>query len=269
MRRPDKCASAVTGRGQPGWAYLRDKTAIVTGGGRGIGRGIALALAAEGATVAVCGRSLEPLEATCKEVIDRGGIAVPIRCDVMVPEQLQQLVDVTVQRYGTIDILVNNAMFVPRGTLLQVAEDAIEKAWLSGPMAALRLMRLCYPYLRNGGSIINVSSGAALRPDEPLRGVYGAAKAALSAISRAAAVEWAPEQIRVNVIIPLGRSDSYATLLRNEPELAAKILAEVPLGRVGEPETDIGPAVAFLCGPNSSFITGVTLPVDGGRSFLR
>jgi meso-butanediol dehydrogenase/(S,S)-butanediol dehydrogenase/diacetyl reductase len=250
-------------------AYLQNRIAIVTGGGSGIGRGIALALAAEGATVAICGRSIQPLEKTCEEVADRGGTALPIICDVMVAEQLQHLVDAVVTKHGTVDILINNAMVIPRGTLLRIADDAIEKAWLSGPIAALKLMRLCHPYLRNGGSIINVSSGAALRPDEPLRGIYGSIKAALSAISRAAAVEWASEQIRVNVVIPLAHSDAYAALLANEPELAAKLLREVPLGRVGDPETDIGPVVAFLCGPKSSFITGATLPIDGGRSFLR
>jgi meso-butanediol dehydrogenase / (S,S)-butanediol dehydrogenase / diacetyl reductase len=255
------------GTGAPG--TLHGKTALVTGGGRGIGRGIALALASAGAAVAVCGRSLEPLEQTVHDVISRGGQAKAIRCDVTDPAALEALVRDVVAEYGGVNILVNNALQTPRGTLLEISEETVNAAWQSGPMACLRLMRLCHPYLKGGGCVVNVSSGSSLSPDQPFRGVYAATKSAINAISRAAAVEWGPDGIRVNVLMPFGKSDSVARFIENEPDFAAQVLRATPLGRFGDPETDIGRAVAFLCGPDAGFITGTTIPVDGGRSYLR
>lgn len=248
---------------------LEGKVAIVTGGGRGVGQGISLALAAEGASVVLCGRSVEPLEATRQEIESRGGSALSHACDVGDAAELARLVETAVATFGTVDILVNNAMQIPHGTLLEISEETIDAAWRSGPMAALRLMRLCHPYLRDGGAIVNVSSGASLNPDRTLRGVYAATKGALNSFSRAAATEWGPDGIRVNVIMPLASSESVARFIENEPEDANAMIAAVPLRRVGDPEADIGRAVVFLCGPDAGYVTGVTLPVDGGTSYLR
>jgi len=248
---------------------LTGKVAIVTGGGQGVGRGIALALAGEGAHVVVCGRTAETLAGTGEELRRRGAQSLEVVCDVSQASDLANLVDRTVERFGTIDILVNNAALVPHGSLLDIDEALVEGAWQAGPLAALRLMRLCHPYLRGGGSIVNVSSGIAVAAQTPNRGIYAATKAALGAMSRAAANEWGPDGIRVNVIMPFALTDSVARFFTNEPEHANSILAEVPLGRVGDPETDIGRAVAFLVGPNAHYITGVTLPVDGGTSYVR
>jgi len=248
---------------------LAGKTAIVTGGGKGVGRGIALALAAEGANLVVCGRSPSALEETSAAVRERGAAALAVTCDVCHADQLEALVDGTVRTFGTIDVLVNNAMQVPHGTILEISEETIDAAWRSGPLAALRLMRLCHPHLVGGGAIVNVSSGAALDGAAPQRGVYAATKAALNSLSRAAAVEWGPDGIRVNVVMPFARTDAVARFLENEPEYAAQVIARVPLRRVGDPEDDIGRAVVFLCGPDAGYITGVTLPIDGGSSFLR
>ena len=248
---------------------LVGRTAIVTGGGQGVGRGVALALAGEGANVVVCGRTAVSLEGTCDEIRRRGAAALAVSCDVGDGKQLERLVETTVGRFGTIDVLVNNAMQVPHGTLLEITEDTIDAAWRSGPLAALRLMRLCHPHLRDGGVIVNVSSGVALQAAAPQRGIYAATKAALNSISRAAATEWGPDGIRVNVIMPFARSDAVSRFIENEPEYAAQVIDQVPLRRVGDPEDDIGRAVAFLCGPSAGYITGVTLPIDGGSSFLR
>jgi NAD(P)-dependent dehydrogenase (short-subunit alcohol dehydrogenase family) len=248
---------------------LDEKVAIVTGGGRGVGRGIALALASEGANVIVCGRSVSYLEETCSSIVDRGGSALSIQCDVTKPAQLSLLVQFALQSYGTVDLLINNAMEIPHGTLLEISEETIEAAWQSGPMAALRLMRLCHPYLRGGGAIVNVSSHSSIYPDSPARGIYAATKSALNAISRAAAVEWGNEGIRVNVIFPTSTSESMSQLSYDEPERHQRILDEIPLGRIGDPESDIGRAIVFLCGADSGYITGATLPVNGGRSHLR
>jgi meso-butanediol dehydrogenase / (S,S)-butanediol dehydrogenase / diacetyl reductase len=248
---------------------LEGKTALVTGGGRGIGRGIALALASAGAAVAVCGRSAEPLEQTVQEVLTRGGRGTALPCDVTDLAGLEQLVRDVTAEFGGLDILVNNALQTPRGTLLEIPEETVNAAWLSGPLACLRLMRLCHPYLKGGGCVINVSSGTSLSPDQPFRGVYAATKAAINALSRAAAVEWGPDGIRVNVLMPFGKSESTARLLENEPGFAAQVLRATPLGRFGDAESDIGRVVAFLCGPDAGFVTGTTIPVDGGRTYLR
>jgi NAD(P)-dependent dehydrogenase (short-subunit alcohol dehydrogenase family) len=248
---------------------LSGKTAIVTGGGQGVGRGIALALADEGAQVVVCGRTADTLVHTCDEIRQRGAQAFEVVCDVARPGDLAHLVEQTVSQFGTVDILVNNAALIPHGSILEIDEALVQAAWEAGPMAALRLMRLCHPYLKGGGAVVNVSSGIAVAAKAPNRGIYAATKASLNAISRAAANEWGPDGIRVNVIMPFAVTDSVDRFFTNEPERANSILVEVPLGRVGDPETDIGRAVAFLAGPNAKYITGVTLPLDGGTSFIR
>jgi meso-butanediol dehydrogenase / (S,S)-butanediol dehydrogenase / diacetyl reductase len=248
---------------------LEGKRAIVTGGGRGVGRGIALALAAEGASVAVCGRTLSALEETCERIAERGGKALAVICDITDAEQLRALVEAAVEAFGGIDILVNNAMQIPHGRLIDISEELIDGAWRSGPLAALRLMRLCHPYLRRGGVVVNMSSSVSVTPDSPLRGIYSATKAALNAISRAAASEWGSDGIRVNAIMPFSNSDAMSRFLAEEPEHAATVVGQVALGRIGDPEADIGRAAVFLCGPDASYITGVTLPVDGGKVYLR
>jgi meso-butanediol dehydrogenase / (S,S)-butanediol dehydrogenase / diacetyl reductase len=151
---------------------LDNKVAIVTGGGSGVGRGIALALASEGARVAVCGRTEATLMAVSREIDARGSRGVPVVCDVTELDELRSMVDRVVAEIGTVDILVNNAMMVPRGVLLEIDEETIDAGWRSGPLATLRLMRLCHPYLRDGGTIINVSSSASLQSAVPMRGVY-------------------------------------------------------------------------------------------------
>ena len=144
---------------------LDGKTAIVTGGGQGVGRGIALALAAEGAGVAVAARTESKVQAVAAEVAERGGSALALVCDVNELDQIQACVDRTVERFGTVDILVNNAQQVPHGHLLEVSDEACMAAWTSGALAAIRFMRLCHPHLRGGGVIINQGSGSSLKTD--------------------------------------------------------------------------------------------------------
>jgi NAD(P)-dependent dehydrogenase (short-subunit alcohol dehydrogenase family) len=251
-------------------ATLSERVAIVTGGGRGIGRGIALALAGEGAAVVLAGRTLDPLTSTAAEIVARGGEATPIVCDVAESAQLAALVEATLAQYSRVDILVNNAAYVPHGELLSIADDVIDSAWRTGPLASLNLMKLCHPHLKvAGGSIINISSGASLDAASPHRGIYAATKAAVNSLSRTAAVEWGADGIRVNVVMPFGASDAVASFLANEPEYAQQVIAATPLRRVGDPEQDIGAVVAFLAGDAARFVTGTILPADGGRTYLR
>lgn len=248
---------------------LTGKVALITGGGSGVGRGIALALAEEGANIVICGRSVAPLVATCEALSARGVEAMPVVCDVSKAAELEQLVSKTIERFTTVDILINNAALIPHGSLLEIDEAVVQASWDTGPMATLRLMRLCHPYLQDGGVVINVSSGISIADNAENRGVYAAAKSALNAISRAAANEWGVNGIRVNVIMPFARTESVDQFFKHEPVLANEILDKNPLRRVGDPETDIGRAVAFLAGPSASYITGVTLPIDGGASYVR
>jgi NAD(P)-dependent dehydrogenase (short-subunit alcohol dehydrogenase family) len=248
---------------------LEGKVAIVTGSGRGVGQGIALALASEGASIVVCGRTPETLAETIELIDKRGGRSTSLVCDVMEADQIEALVQYTVDEFGTVDILINNAQVVPLGRLLDVTDDSFEMGWQSGPLASFRLMRACHPYFRGGGVVVNLATSASLRPDPVGYGCYAAVKEAIRALTRAAAVEWGPEGIRVHAIIPLASSPGFEWWAADRPEEFEAFRATVPLGRIGDPEADIGRTVVFLCGPDSAYITGGTLLVDGGQGFLR
>jgi NAD(P)-dependent dehydrogenase (short-subunit alcohol dehydrogenase family) len=236
-----------------------------------VGRGIALALAADGAAVVVCGRTEAPLAETVAEIETRGGHGAWIVSDITVADDVDACIALAGERFGGVDILVNNATLVPHGTLLDISEDLIDEAWATGPVAAWRFMVKVHPRMveRGGGAIVNVSSGAAIHPNVPGRGTYAAIKAALGAYSRAAAMEWAGDGIRVNTIMPVALTDAFQAFMDGEPDGAAAVVAGIPLGRVGDPEADIGRAVVFLCGSDSAYLTGATLPLDGGLAYLR
>ena len=133
---------------------LTDKVALVTGAGQGVGQGIALALAAEGARVAIAGRTLEKLEQTCQLARERGGTAEPVQCDVKSAASLEACVDAVLNHFGALNILVNNAQEVPLGTLEQVNDEQFVAGMESGPLATFRLMKLCRPHLRDGGCVV-------------------------------------------------------------------------------------------------------------------
>lgn len=245
------------------------KVALVTGAGQGIGQGIAYALAAEGAAVAVAGRTSAKVEATAAEIVRRGGTALAVECDVTDAAQIEAAIDRTVAQLGSLDVLVNNAQEFNFGTVRDIPMELVEAGWRSGPLATLLFMRGAHEHLAGAGVVVNVSSAAASEADVAGIALYGAAKNAIESISRAAAVEWAPDGIRVNTIVPFARTPAVQAVLDQVPDLEGRLLEKVPLGRIGDPEADIGPAVAFLCSPAAGYITGTTLTIDGGSVRVR
>lgn len=247
---------------------LKGKVALVTGAGQGIGRGIALAMAAEGAAVAVLGRSQEKLERVAAEITERGGRAVAVLCDVTDSEQVAGAVDQVLSKLGRLDVLVNNAQDYSFGPISQLDLGEVEAGWQSGAMGTLRSMQAAHPHLTGGGVVINISSSAARNPSSGT-GAYAAVKAAIEALGRAAAVEWASDGIRVVSLVPFARTPAVQAVLDSYPGLEEQLLADVPLGRFGDVESDIGKAAVFLASEEASFITGSTLAVDGGTTYLR
>ena len=246
--------------------FLKNKVALVTGAGQGVGQGIALALAERGAAVALLGRSLDKLESTRERIAAAGGEALAISANVKSAEELAAAVERCVAELGGIQVLVNNAQEVPLGNLLDVSEDAIEAGWQSGPAATLRLMKLCYPHLKGDGVIVNLASSAAMRWDMSGYGAYAAVKEAIRAYSRAAACEWGPEGIRTNVILPHAMSPALQWWTENRPEEAAEFVASIPMRRIGECKEDIGEFVASLCSDACRYVNGQSIALDGGQS---
>lgn len=249
-------------------ADLSGKVALVTGAGQGVGQGIALALAAAGAKVAVTGRTLEKLDKTCALIAGRGGEALPVEGNVKDPASLAAMVDQTVARFGGLDILVNNAQEVPNGKLLDVTDEAFLAGFESGPLATFRLMKLAHPLMvaRGGGVIVNLASSAGIRWDMTGYGAYGAVKQATRVLTRAAAAEWGRAGIRVLTIAPHAESPGLKWWIANNPEEAEAFFRTIPLGRIGQLEEDIGRAVAALCGSDLAYLTGATIPLDGGQA---
>lgn len=249
-------------------SQLNDKVAVITGAGQGVGQGIAMAFAAEGAKVVLAGRTLAKVEAVAQQIRDNGGTALALECNVKQAESLTALVDRTVSEFGGIDVLVNNAQEVPLGKLAEVTDEAFMAGFESGPLATFRLMKLAQPHLaaRGGGTIINLASSAGIRWDMTGYGAYAAVKQAIRALTRAAAAEWGRDGIRVMTIAPHAESPGLKWWVDNNPEEAKAFFKTIPLGRIGKLEEDIGRAVAALCGSDLSYLTGATIPLDGGQA---
>lgn len=247
---------------------LQGKVALVTGAGQGVGQGIALALAAEGVQVAVVGRTLAKLETTCAELRERGVRAEAYELNLLDTDAIPPLVDRIAADFGRLDIVVNNAYDGVTMPLLDMSLKNFTKGFVTGPFAAFAFMTAAHPHLvaAGGGSIINLVTSAMVRWDMTNYGAYAAAKSALRSLTRTAAVEWAADGIRVNNIAPHAMSPGLKWWTENHPEEAAEFVASIPMKRIGDPEADIGRAVVGLVGPDFGYLTGATIPLDGGQA---
>ncbi|MFJ9907995.1 SDR family NAD(P)-dependent oxidoreductase [Streptomyces sp. NPDC101152] len=247
---------------------LAGKTALVTGGGQGVGRGIALALAAEGAAVVITGRTEERLKESARMIAERGGRVHTVVGDVGERADIDRMVAETVREFGGLDVLVNNAQSSVQRRLEQTSYDDVELAYRSGPLAAFHAMLAALPHLRaSRGSVVNLGSSAAVLGEAGFAS-YAMAKEAVRGLTRVAAREWGPYGIRVNVVCPAALSPAAQAYFAAHPDKADQVVAGIPLGRMGDPETDIGRAVAALVSDDMAYLTGATLMLEGGRTLI-
>ncbi|MFZ3566759.1 SDR family NAD(P)-dependent oxidoreductase [Streptomyces sp. BH097] len=246
---------------------LQGKTALVTGGASGIGGAITRLFVARGARVVVVDLQEEAGEAMAKEL---GDAVVFLKGDVSDREVADTAVATAVERFGSLEVLVNNASVSRQKPFEEQTDDDWDLAMGTGLYATRNFMLAALPELKKTGnaSVINFGSGAGLN-GQPNQASYAAAKEAIRGLSRVAANEWAPFNIRVNVVCPMALTSGVAAWAEARPEQYAQSAASVPLGRFGDPDRDVAPIVAFLAGDDAQYMTGQTVMADGGAVKLR
>lgn len=245
---------------------LEGKTAIVTGGARGVAKGVATAFVKAGASVLIVDREEALGRATEAELRALGTQAAFLHVDLARHGELGQVVDAALMRFGKLDILVNAAQAAQLLPIAQTTDEAMRLPFDTGFWPTFVLMRAAYPHLcKTRGCVINFASGAAFDA-LPTQGAYAAAKEAIRAISKIAANEWGPDGVRVNVVCPFANSPGVEAWAKYAPDDYAAQLAKVPLRRIGDCEADIGSAAVFLASGAAAYITGQTLMVDGGQT---
>ena len=243
--------------------------AIVTGAGQGIGRGIAVVFAKEGAKVAIVDRNAETCAEVTKYIRSLGHEAIAIICDVGDSTQVEAMVKEVGDEYGSVDILVNSAQrYVPRRLVEEIEDEDWDKSIQVGLKSTWYCCKAAFPYMKEkGGKIINMCSSAGLLGLEG-RAVYCATKEAVRAFSKTVAREWGKYKIHVNVICPAAITPATMFMKNTDPEEYARMVDGSALGRWGDPENDIGRVAVFLASSDSDYMTGQTLVVDGGNIML-
>jgi NAD(P)-dependent dehydrogenase (short-subunit alcohol dehydrogenase family) len=246
---------------------LAGKVAIITGGGRGIGKAIAKRFAEAGASVVIASRKMENLQATATEFASLPGKVVPITCHVGRVDQLENLVRETQSRLGPIDILVNNsATNIGQGPSLDVTDEMLDKMIEINIKSALRLVRLVVPKMieRKSGSIINIASIAGLVP-QPGGLLYSFTKAGLIMLTRSWAREFGPHGVRVNAIAPGLIQTDFSEYFWKDEQHRSHVETTQPIRRIGQPD-EISFAALYLASDESSFVTGQVFVLDGGAT---
>lgn len=250
---------------------LTGKVALVTGAGQGIGRAIAQRFAEESAQVVVAELNEETGRKVVEEICGAGGDAKYVRTDVSKKSDVYGAVEFVVKQYGKLDILVNNAIKLPTPTVMEKKTDEMLEQQLGIIIwGGWWAMRAAMPEMRKqgGGRIINftsldVETGAWMHSD------YTIAKAGVLGMTRSAAIDWARFGITVNALAPIAATSAFEKMCDDRPGFREQVNAIIPLGRIGNPESDIAPVAVFLASDAARFVTGVTLPVDGGLNLNR
>lgn len=245
---------------------LNGNVTIITGGGKGIGFGLAQAFAEEGSNLVITGRTESRLLDAKKRLEDQYGIQVlPIVADGADEEAIKNVVNKAIETFGKINTLINNAQVSKSGTpLVQHTKEDFDLAIYSGLYAAFFYMRECFPYLKESkGSVINFASGAGLF-GKLGQASYAAAKEGIRGMSRVAAAEWGPDGVRVNVVCPLAMTESLQDWKEHYPDLFEKTIQGIPLGRFADPKDDIGRVCVFLASDDAHYVTGETITLQGG-----
>ncbi|MDH5402944.1 MAG: glucose 1-dehydrogenase [Candidatus Heimdallarchaeota archaeon] len=243
-----------------------DKVAVITGASRGIGKAIAKAFAAKGATVILVSRKQESLDSVADEITQAGGKALAIATHTGDEIAVNQLIDEVKKQYGGVDILVNNAGTNPHfGPLLTSEKSHWQKTIDVNLFGYFSMIKACYPSMkeRGGGKIINIASVAGLEP-QPLMGVYCISKAGVVMMTKTLAGELAEKNIQVNAVCPGFVKTKFTTVLWTEEDYYNQIIADIPQKRMAEPD-EIVSSVLYLASSYSSFTTGAILTVDGGQ----
>jgi len=246
---------------------LEGRVAIVTGGSRGIGFAIAGALADAGAWIVIANRSEQEGQEAARKLVEAGAKALAVPTDVSEKTSIEQMVQKVLREWGRIDILVNNAGIVVRGPVEAISEEDLDRQYAINLKGLyLTSVAVGQPMKeRRRGKVINISSVIAVMA-LPERGFYSATKAAVSQLTRAFALEWAPYHINVNAIAPgTIRTDLNRAYFEAHPEEAGRLADAIPLKRLGTPQ-DVAPLAIYLASDASDYVTGQTFLVDGGWS---
>ena len=242
---------------------FKGKTVIVTGAGSGIGAATARRFSEEGASVVLCGRTSDKLEAVARDLpADRTLVHA---ADVADRQAVEGLVDAAVERFGRLDVMVNNAGIAPTGPITEASVEDWHAVMATDVDGVFYGCRAAVPHLvKTGGSIVNVSSVSGLGGDWNMS-FYNAAKGAVSNFTRSLALELGAKGVRVNAVNPSLTFTDLTADMKDDAELMAKFKERIALGRAAEAE-DIAPVIVFLASEDARFVTGVNLPVDGGLS---